>query len=91
MHIEEIQKFLSDKLSSTDSDYVKISFKKRESVYGLFVTDNKDFHELKAKNFWRIVPRSQFDAYRRSKNIGLAKLFSGSEFTRLTLLKETVE
>jgi hypothetical protein len=89
MHIEEIQKFLSDK--NSESDYVKISFKKRESVYGLFVIDHKDYSELKAKNFWRIVLRSQFDAYRQSKNIALAKIFSGSEFTRLTLQKDMVE
>jgi hypothetical protein len=89
MNIEEIQKFLDKK--TTAESYVRISFKKRNAIYGLFVKDHKDYGELKAKNFWRIIPRSQFDAFKVSNDVGLAKIFSGSEFSRLALHKEDFE
>ena len=90
MNIDEIQKFLDTK-TSLDNNYVKISFKKRDSIFGLFVQNHRDYNDLKSKNFWRIVPRSQFDAYSVSKNVGLAKIFHGSEFSRLTLHKDSFE
>ncbi|MBB1286173.1 short-chain dehydrogenase [Flavisolibacter sp. BT320] len=89
MTIEDIQKFLDTKTSAGNA-YVKITFKKRDAVCGLFVKEHKDYGDLKAKNFWRIVPKSQFDAYRQTKNIGLAKIFSGSDFTRLVVSKDPV-
>jgi uncharacterized protein YjcR len=88
MNIEEIEKFL--KKNTTKQNYVQIRFKKRESIYGLFVED-KDYTYLKAKNFWRIVPQSQLDAYSKSKNMNLAKIFCGVEFTRLTKYIESFE
>jgi hypothetical protein len=90
MNTEDIQKFLDNK-TSAGNEYVKITFKKRDAVYGLFVRGHKDYNDLKAKNFWRIVPQSQFDAYQKSNNVGLAKIFSGSDFTRLTVTKNIVE
>lgn len=90
MNIEEIQKFLDSK-TSEENNYVKISFRKRDSIYGLFVKDHNDYSDLKSKNFWRIVPKSQFDAYKKTRNINLAKIFSGSEFTKLTVYNETFE
>lgn len=89
MNIEDIETFLVKK-TTVQENYVKISFKKRDAIYGLFIKD-KDYTHLKSKNFWRIVPRSQFEAYNKSKNMGLAKIFSGSEFSRLTVYKETFE
>jgi hypothetical protein len=88
MQIEEIEKFL--KKNPTDLNYVKISFKKREAIYGLFVED-KDYADLKSKNFWRIVPQSQLTAYQQTKNLSLARIFSGSEFSRLTQYKDSFE
>ena len=90
MNIEEIQKFLDNK-TPTGNAYIKITFKKRDAVYGLFVKEHKDYSDLKSKNFWRIVPQSQFEAYGSSKNVGLAKIFHGSEFSRLTLYEESFE
>lgn len=90
MNTEDIQKFL-DKKTSAGNEYVKITFKKRDAVYGLFVRDHRDYGDLKAKNFWRIVPQSQFDAYLQSKNISLAKIFCGSDFTRLTVSKNLTD
>lgn len=90
MNIEEIQKFLDTK-TSVENSYVRINFKKRDFIYGLFVRGHKDYEDLKSKNFWRIVPRSQFAAYGVSKNVGLAKIFHGSEFSRLTIHSESFE
>lgn len=87
MQIEEIEKFLDTKLTP-DNKYIKIDFKKRDSIYGLFVKD-RDYNDLKSKNFWRIVTRTNFDEYKKSKNNNLAKIFSGSDFSKLTLSKES--
>jgi hypothetical protein len=87
MNTEEIEKFLTTK-TSEKNNYVKIDFKKRDSIYGLFVKD-RDYNDLKSKNFWRIVTRPHFDEYNKSKNVNLAKIFSGSDFTRLTVHSET--
>ena len=87
MNTEDIEKFLQTKATAEDS-YVKIDFKKRDSVYGLFIKDG-DYADLKSKNFWRIVTRPHFDAWVKSKNANLAKIFSGSEFSKLTLYKDS--
>jgi hypothetical protein len=83
MNIEEIEKFL-DKQPLKQGQHVKIDFKKRDPVYGLFVKGN-DYADLKAKNFWRIVTATHMADYLKSKNINLAKIFSGTEFSRLTV------
>lgn len=89
MNVEEIEKFLSkDKIA--EEKCVKINFKKRDSIFGLFVKSN-DYNDLKSKNFWRIVTRRHFEEYNKSKDINLAKIFSGSEFSRLVLYKDTFE
>ena len=90
MSIEDIQKFLDTKASGPNN-YVKIVFRSRNPIYGLFVKGHNDYADLKAKNFWRIVPQSQFDSYSKSKSIDLAKIFSGSEFSRLTIYKDSFE
>lgn len=87
MSIEEIEKFLDTKTVAQQS-YVKIDFKKRDSIYGLFLQGN-DYKDLKSKNFWRIVTRPHFDEWKKSKNVNLAKIFSGSEFSRLTIYKDS--
>ncbi len=87
MNIEDIEKFLKTKRNQ-ETDYVKIDFKKRDSIYGLFIKDG-DYGDLKSKNFWRIVTRTYFDEYEKSKNVNLAKIFNGSEFQRLTLYKDS--
>jgi hypothetical protein len=87
MNIEDIEKFLKTKRGQ-ETDYVKIDFKKRDSIYGLFIKDG-DYGDLKSKNFWRIVTRTYFDEYEKSKNVNLAKIFNGSEFSRLTLYKDS--
>ena len=90
MNIDDIQKFL-DKKTFPEQEYVKISFKKRNAINGLFVKGHRDYTDLKSKNFWRIVPESQFDAFTRTGDIRLAKIFCGAEFTRLTIAKTAAE
>lgn len=87
MQIEEIEKFLDSK-TDTDNKYIKIDFKKRDPIYGLFVKD-RDYNDLKSKNFWRIVTRTHFNEWKKSKNTNLAKIFSGSDFSKLTISKES--
>ena len=49
MNSEEIQKFLTNNKIS-DKKMLKITFRKRNPVYGVFV-QFKDAEELQAKNF----------------------------------------
>jgi hypothetical protein len=86
MTIEEIEKFLSS--AKTENEAVRISFKKRDPMNGLFIKD-RDYADLKSKNFWRIVPQSQLELYSQSKNVNLAKIFSGSDFAKLAVQKPT--
>lgn len=88
MNVEEIEKFLDN--SRDLSGYVKISFKQREAVYGLFVKD-KDYSDLKSKNFWRIVTKRHFDDFKQSKDMSLARIFNGSAFSRLTRYEEAFD
>jgi hypothetical protein len=86
MNQEQIKKFIETKVTKKNK-YVKIEFSKREPVYGIFITD-KDYNDLSAKNFWRIVTSKNFDAYSKSNDINLARLFSGFEFSKLSLLSD---
>lgn len=86
MNIEEIENFIK-KQDFTNGKHVKVTFKQRDPIFGLFVIDG-DFADLKAKNYWRIVRKRDFELWNKSKNPGLTKIFSGSEFSRLTVVQE---
>lgn len=89
MNIEEIEKFLKrDKIEPEQC--IKINFKKRDSIYGIFVKSN-DYQDLKSKNFWRIVTKTHFDQWFKTKDVNLAKIFNGSEFSRLVFYKDSFE
>jgi hypothetical protein len=87
MNSEQIESFLSKNISAK-SPYVRISFQKRETVYGLFLTEEKDYKDLSSKNFWRIVTQKNLDQYNKAKDPSLSRIFNGSEITRLSLLKD---
>ena len=87
MNIEDIDKFLR-KNKSDLSEYVKISFKKRQDIYGLFIRD-RDYDHLKSKNFWRIVTKLNLTEYQQTKDMSLAKIFNGAEFSRLATYSES--
>ena len=86
MTSDEIKTFL--KRTTEKNNYVKIDFSKRDSLYGIFLTAEKDFPDLSSKNFWRIVTRKHFDEYTKTKSVDLARIFNGSEFTRLSLVTD---
>ncbi|OIQ95144.1 hypothetical protein GALL_228410 [mine drainage metagenome] len=84
MTIELISKFVENTtIPATKS--VKVDFKKRNSINGIIIQD-KDYDDLKSKNFWRIVPVSLMEEWNKSKNVNLAKIYSGGEFTKLSLV-----
>ncbi|MBD0331038.1 MAG: short-chain dehydrogenase [Chitinophagaceae bacterium] len=87
MNSEEIQKFLNAQEASHET-YIKIDFKTRDSLYGLFVK-HADYNYLKSKNFWRIVTQLHFNQWRESGDMNLAKIFNGAEFSRLTWYKDS--
>lgn len=81
---EQIEKFLlPDHLAKNP---VRISFKTRNTITGLFI-QMPDFNELKVKNFWRIVPEGNIEGWRKTKDMNLARIFNGQEFTRLAAEK----
>lgn len=81
MHIEEIEKFL-EKQKLVKGQHVKIDFKKRNTLFGLFIKTD-DYGELKSKNLWRIVVEPRIKEYQTSKDMNLARIFNGTEITRL--------
>jgi hypothetical protein len=89
MNAEEIEKFL-EKNGPVENECVQIRFKERDSIFGLFVKD-ADYAYLKGKNFWRIVPQGKLDAYKNSKDVNLARIFNGAEFSKLNTYKESFE
>lgn len=89
MNSADIENFL-EKKTVLNEDFVKISFKTREAMYGMFLKD-AEYNYLKGKNFWRIVPQSQLEAYKNSKNPALARIFNGAEFSRLATYQESFE
>ena len=86
MTTEVIAKFLETENIPT-SKSVKIDFKKRNSFIGVFVKGT-DYNDLKSKNFWRIVTAANLEEWNKSRNMNLAKIFSGTEITKLTEVTE---
>ena len=80
---EQIEKFLQQK--NLNNAPVKVSFKTRKPMVGLFIT-TADYADLKSKNFWRIVAESNLESYKKSKDTALARIFSGVEITKLSAL-----
>jgi hypothetical protein len=83
MTSDQIEKFIEPKHLATHS--VKIDFKTRNSLTGLFIQTN-DYKELKAKNFWRIVTGLNIEIWKTSKDTSLARIFNGAEITKLSVV-----
>jgi uncharacterized membrane protein YheB (UPF0754 family) len=86
MTSEMIEKFIETKKHK--NGIVNIHFKQRSTVTALFIHSN-DYSELKAKNFWRIVSSAKINEWEKTKDINLARIFNGAEFTRLSEEKVT--
>lgn len=83
MTIERIEKVLEQ--TKPVNKLVRISFKKRSPVQGVFIKTS-DYTELSRKNLWRVVNEVNIGSYNQSNNESLARIFSGTEFTKLELL-----
>jgi hypothetical protein len=81
---ELIAKFVEGNVIPTTKS-VMIEFKKRQAINGLIVRSN-DYEDLKSKNFWRIVPFALIEEWTNSKNVNIAKIFNGTEFTKLSVV-----
>jgi hypothetical protein len=85
MTTEQIEKFIS--LSKHPDTPVKINFKTRNSVIGVFI-QTPDFEELKSKNFWRIVSEANLNKWKKSRDYTLCRMYNGAEFTKLVAVQE---
>lgn len=83
MTIEKVGEFVGKK--KQENALVKISFKIRSSVTGTFIKA-PDFDELGKKNLWRIVTETHTEAFRKTKDMNLSRIFSGAEFKKLELV-----
>lgn len=89
MTVEQIEQFL-DRETVPQGKIIRFEMKKRNPVRGLIIK-GKDYDELKGKNFWRIVTQLNLPEYNKTKNINLAKIFSGTEFAKLSLVSNKGE
>ena len=89
MTVEQIETFLSRE-TVPQGKIIRFEMKKRNPVRGLIVK-GRDYNELKEKNFWRIVTQTHLAEYSKSQNINLAKIFSGTEFAKLSLVSNKAE
>jgi len=78
---DAIIKFIETK-NHTDKS-VLIHFKQRSTITGLFIKGN-DYDELRSKNFWRIVTNANIEVWKKTKDMSLARIFNGMEFTRIS-------
>jgi len=84
MTIEEIKKIIE---ANKDSKKVfKITFKKRDALYGYFVECN-DAASLHSKNFWRIVTNSHLSEWVKTRDLNLSRLFHGGDFSKISVEK----
>jgi hypothetical protein len=87
MTTESIEKFFESQTIPANKS-IRIDFKKRNAILGVIVRGN-DYEDLKSKNFWRVVMQSNFETWERSRSVDVAKIYSGSEFTRLSIVANT--
>lgn len=80
MTYEQIEDVLTRK--TTSGSVFEIRFKTRNPIKGLFIKTS-DYRELSRKNLWRIVSESHIDEYKKSQDENVARIFNGSEFTKL--------
>lgn len=84
MTVEQIETFLQ-KETIPQGKIIRFELKKRDPVRGIIV-QGRDYQELKAKNFWRIVTQKNLLAYQKTNDISLARIFAGSDFAKLSLV-----
>ncbi|NOT51088.1 MAG: short-chain dehydrogenase [Chitinophagaceae bacterium] len=80
MTIEKVGEFIQKK--KKENAMVKISFKIRSSVNGTFIKAD-DFEELGKKNLWRFVSENYTEAFSKTRDMNLCRIFNGAEFKKL--------
>jgi hypothetical protein len=83
MTIEAIEKFANTSIEK--ENILNIYFKERSTIKGLFIKE-KDFDELKEKNFWRIVSTTVFAEWEKTKNRDLVRIFNGNLITKISII-----
>lgn len=86
MNFEQIEDMIQKKYPQVS--VFEIRFKTRNAIKGLFIK-TRDYDELSRKNLWRIVNETHIDEFKRTNNESLARIFNGTEFTRLEPQPET--
>jgi hypothetical protein len=81
MTIDLIEKFVESK--NRKDQEINIHFKERSTISGIFI-HARDYEELKAKNFWRIVSNTNINEWKKTNNADLTRIFNGISFTRLS-------
>lgn len=81
MTSEAIVKYIETKNHTEKA--LQIHFKTRSTITGLFIRAT-DYKELQEKNFWRVVSEPRIEEWKKSKDLNLARIFNGAEFTRLS-------
>jgi hypothetical protein len=81
MKVEVIEKFIKNQNRKGIS--VNINFKERSTVNGMFI-HGKDYDELRSKNLWRIVSKTNADKWKEKEDINLTRIFNGVSFTSLS-------
>jgi hypothetical protein len=89
MTVDQIETFLA-KETIPQGKIIRFELKKRNPVRGLIV-QGRDYNDLKAKNFWRIVTQANLASYQKTQDINLAKIFAGSDFAKLSLVSNKSE
>jgi hypothetical protein len=84
MHSSDIANIVEKKF--LEQEPLKVDFKTRQSIIGLFIKF-RDYDELKAKNFWRIVPEARIKDYKKTQDFNLSRIFNGQELVKLTVPK----
>jgi hypothetical protein len=84
MNTEMIAKFCETQKIPNDN-CIRIDFKKRNPLFG-FLVQAGDYEDLKSKNFWRIVIHSNIQNWQKSRDMDMAKIYNGSEFTKLSVV-----
>ena len=65
MTVEQIEKFLANE-TIPQNKAIRFEFKKRDPIRGLIVK-GRDYDDLKAKNFWRIVTQTHLAEWHKSQ------------------------
>jgi len=70
-------------LKNNSDKALNIHFKQRSTIKGLFI-QGQDYQDLRSKNFWRVVTNANIEQWKKTKDMNLARIFNGAEFTRLS-------